>query len=356
MNRLLVALLGLIALPALASADYFGEVKTRDVFTDRITSYQAATFKDATLTGNLTVEGSIFAGERGTTYYVDPNTGSDSNDCKSWASACDTMSHAFSLLASGDTIYFTGKVQEQLSTPAQVFDVAVIGISRRPRHADSTPDGGQEATAQWAAPASPTASTPLVKVQQQGWVFANILWSGSTGDTVGCIQLFRDGGAGDAERDASHATIVGNRFQGGAYGVQNSGGVANVNIADNIFMLFTGASDKAIGSVTGAGIGTLWGWKIKNNTFMGNDNDIVAGLTNAEIMHNRFVLTALGNTNVVAIDLTGGGDGLVAENFFYSDDSAASNPTRFLPTSDASNAWGPNYHSDDVVYGVPIDE
>jgi hypothetical protein len=356
MKRILLALFCAVTLVDVASADFFAEVKTRDVYTDRLEVYHWATLADATVTGNLTVEGSVFAGERGTTYYVDPNTGDDSKDCKSWANACDTMSEAFSRLDSGDTIYFTGKVQEQLTTPAQVFDVAVIGVSRRPRHADSTPAGGEEATAQWAAPSSPTASTPLVKVQQQGWVFANILWSGSTGDTVGCIQLFRDGGSGNDERDASHATIVGNRFQGGAYAIQNSGGVANVLIRDNTFMLFTGTSDVAIGHTVGAGIGSLWGWKILNNTFMGNDDDIIAPLDNAEILYNKFVLTALSNTNVVAIDLTNGSNGLVAENFFYSDDSAASNVTRFLPTSDSSNNWGPNYHNDDVVYGVPIDE
>lgn len=357
-KSVLAASAAVLALVGVASADVVkaDKVITKSLLvTNGLDEYVEV--GSARIKGSAQVDGTFLGGgKRGNVYYVDANDGSASFDCKSWAKACKTMDQAFDLLVSGDTIYFTGKIQEQLSTPAQVFDVAVIGVSRRPRHADSTPAGGEDATAQWAAPSSPTASTPLVKVQQQGWVFANILFSGSSGDSVGAIQLFRDGGSGNDERDASHATIVNCRFQGGLYGIQNSGGVANILIQDNIFMLFTGASDTAIAHTTGAGIGTLWGWKILNNTFMGNDNDIVAGLTNAEIMYNKFVLTALGNTNVVAIDLTGGGTGLVAENFFYSDDSAASNVTRFLPTSDASNNWGPNYHNDDVVYGVPIDE
>src|SRR4051812_35457516 len=76
---------------------------------------------------------------RGTTYYVDTNSGVDTNNGKSWSSAFLTMAKAFSVLVSGDRIVFVGNVREQLTTPVQVFDVQIIGAGNRPRHADSTP-------------------------------------------------------------------------------------------------------------------------------------------------------------------------------------------------------------------------
>lgn len=288
----------------------------------------------------------------GRAWYVDGNQGGGSG--KSPESAFLTMEEAFAVIRSGDAIYLRGNIREQLSTPAGVFDVHIIGPSPVTRHPDSHSDLGGFSSARWNAPASPTASTPLLKIQQQGWRITNTLFTGDEDDSVGCVQLFRDGGSGDDERDASHSQITGCRFQGGLYGIQDSGGCARISIDDNEFMLFSESDNDAIINVTGAGIGTLWGWRIRGNDFHANHTDIDAALSGARITDNHFHHVSLGVTNTIAIDETGGAENLVARNFFYcaSDEASVVN-ARFVKA--ASSIWGPNYYSDKEEYGEPAE-
>lgn len=285
------------------------------------------------------------------------NVGSDGNDGTSPEQSLLTMERAFELIRSGDTIHLMGNVKEQLSTPAGVFDVTVIGPSPVTRHPDAhaadTTNGGYW-SARWGAPSSPTASTPLVKVRQQGWKFINILFTGDEDDSVGCVQLFRDGGSGDAEDDASHAQFYNCRFATGLYGIQDSGGCARVKIYGCEFMQFTESDNDAIINVTGAGIGTMWGWEIVGNKFHANHTDIDIAAAGPIIMHNHFVLNSLGTTNTIAIDLTGGSEELVAQNYMYcaSDESSVVN-ARFVASSTPS--WGPNYYTDKEEYGEPAE-
>ena len=132
----------------------------------------------------------------GRDWYVDALNGSDSNNGASWASPKLTMAAVFALLESGDHIYFVGKIKEQLTTPVQVFDVTITGGGNRPRHADAAPapTGGSSA-ATWTVPASPAATTPLLKVLQQGWRIENFVMAGPS--DAACVLLYRDGGAGD---------------------------------------------------------------------------------------------------------------------------------------------------------------
>lgn len=287
--------------------------------------------------------------------FVDGNNGSDTaNDGRSWNKPYLTMSKAFSVLESGGVIYLKGRIREQLTTPAGVFDVRVIGIAPNTRHPDAHTVNGGFSSCRWDAPASPTAATPLVKVQQQGWQFQNILFTGSSGDTVDCVQLFRDGGSGDDERDASHASFLGCRFQGGRYGIVDSGGCARVSIKGCEFLLFSNSGDRAITNVTGAGIGTLWGWVIDGNDFLANLTDIDISGAGPKITNNHFHLNGLGVTNTIAIDLTGGSEELVAKNYMYcaSDEGSVVN-ARFVASSTPS--WGPNYYTDIEEYGEPAE-
>ncbi len=179
---------------------------------------------------------------RGTTYYVNANTtfdatvnpfpGVDTHSGKSWTKAFATMSKAFSVLKSGDTIVFTGKVREQLITPVNIFDISVIGMGNRPHHADATPAGGQYAQATWTTPAAGATTAALCKVLQQGWRFENILFAGPTDHA--CLWLFRDAGAGDLERDASHASIRNCRFASGQDGIWVTE-VFDIAIEGNLF-------------------------------------------------------------------------------------------------------------------------
>lgn len=308
-----------------------------------------------TTTGKLEVySGSAWVGgeTKGRNWYVDTANGDDTNDGGGWGAAFATMDAAFDALDSGDTVLFTGNVREQLTAPAQKFDVTIVGVGNRPRHADATPAGGDYAASTWKAPASPAATTPLLKLQQQGWRLINILFVGHT--DAACVQLFRDGGEGNAERDASHTEILGCRFAGQKYGVQDSGGCANVKISGCTFQQFDASGDIALYSVTGAGIGTKWGWEITNNRFLANHTDFDMDLSNAQIVGNYFHHVALGVTNTVAIDETGGAENLVARNFmFCASDEAAVVNARFVKA--ASSIWGPNYYSDKEEYAEPAE-
>ena len=48
-----------------------------------------------------------------TTWYVNGNSGSDSNNCKSPSTACKTIGHAISLAASGDSISVTAATYKE---------------------------------------------------------------------------------------------------------------------------------------------------------------------------------------------------------------------------------------------------
>ncbi len=196
----------------------------------------------------------------GAIYFVDANVVA-SGDGLSWGNAFKTMAEAFAVIGSGDTIAFRGKIREQLTTPVQVFDVTVIGAGNRPRHADATPAGGELAANTWTIPLTGATDAPLCKAIQQGWRFINILFAGPTNDA--CIQLYRDGGAGDAERDASHAEFFGCRFASGQDGIEGIGMPYNVKIEGCSFHDLTGYAIKQ----GGVAIAAPHRWQIKRNRF-----------------------------------------------------------------------------------------
>lgn len=240
------------------------------------------------------------------TWFVDANVSATGHG-ESWNHPFLTMEEAFNAISSGDTIRFRGKIKEQLTTPVQVFDVTVIGEGNRPRHADSTPSGGEEAANSWTEPAAEAGTTPLVKVIQQGWRFMNILFYG--GDDNACIQFFRDGGSGDDERDSSHGEVIGCRFASGYDAIENSGGVSNVKIEDNIFASMT---NYAIKYTVGAGIGNLQDWKIKDNHFYSNVNWMGEWPSQYAVITGNTVM----NTTTLLIDTSGGSKNVIVDNVF----------------------------------------
>jgi hypothetical protein len=279
----------------------------------------------------------------GSEYYVDAVDGSDSRGGTSWDTAFLTMEHAFTVLRSGDSIAFVGKIKEQIVTPVQIFDVTIRGAGNRPRHADAAPvpTGGQSA-ATWTVPASPTAATPLVKVLQQGWRFENILFAGPS--DAASVLLFRDGGAGNAERDASHAVISGCRFASGQDGVEQSGGCYNVRIENSRFHDLTGYCIKNTG---GAGIAASYRWEIVGNDFNGCANWMGVWDGNSfYIADNRIahITTAL-------INLSGGtGYNAIVRNTF--DIAAADFDPAGGVTGKAGDVWS-NYLTDALETGLP---
>jgi hypothetical protein len=247
---------------------------------------------------------------KGTIWFVDAANGLDTNDGKSWNNAFLTMSKAFTSLVSGDIIVFSGKVREQLTTPVQIFDITIIGAGNRPRHADSAPANGDYASNTWTTPTSPTAATPLCKVLQQGWRFENVLFAGPT--DAACVLLFRDGGSGNDERDASHAEFYNCRFASGQDGIEDSGGCGHVGIYDSYFTDLTGV---ALKQTVGAGIGQpYFRWDVQYNRFQ--DCPSLTTAKAAQFFRFMFNTVSFASAPTLGFDFTGGKQNQIVRNVF----------------------------------------
>lgn len=255
-------------------------------------------------------------GSSGITYYVDANLGADTNSGKSFADAFLTMAQAFSVIASGDTIRFRGTIREQLTTPQFIFDVAIIGEGYVPRHADSHPPGSNKAANTWKAPASPTATTALIKIIQQGWRLENILFAGPT--DAESVMLYRDAGADPVEKDASHATIIGCRFASGMDGIGSSGQPFNVRVYRNVFQDLTGFAIRKSTIVADAGVANPLQWEIVSNRFIRCINGVQMTASYFLVTDNYFDDGGTPNTTVVLdlVGVGGGGNNIVVNNFF----------------------------------------
>lgn len=284
--------------------------------------------------------------KRGRAWFVDPSTGT-SGDGRSPQKAFSTMDQAFDSLASGDIIYFIGKVVEQLVTPVQIFDVTVIGCGNRPRHADATPAGGNWAASQWAPPASGgVAAQATVRVLQQGWRFHNILFTAVDSDAA-CIELVRNAAASDAERDASHADILSCRFSGAGVGIRS--GVAgtfteivnNVRVMDCDFMDLTFAMRSAIQASA---------WQIKGNRFRANTNHITVQAGGFQITNNIFgSFTAAASSG--GIDLrSGAGLNIVTMNYLSGTYSNAGG----YQVANANDEWAGNFNT--LAGGITVSD
>lgn len=271
---------------------------------------------------------------KGRAWFVDPNSGVN-GDGKSAATAFSTMQRAFNSVASGDIIYFVGKVVEQLVTPVQIFDVTVVGCGNRPRHADATPAGGNWAASQWAPPASGgTAAQATVRVLQQGWRFVNILFT-AVDANAGCIELVRNAGSGNDERDASHAEILDCRFAGTGIGVK----IGATSFTENVFNVLI--QNSTFNNLTKGIYCTSCvanGIQIRGNTFFGNTSNIQTKLQSSFIVGN-FIGPFTAAANSGGIDLAGGTAGnVVTLNYLSGTYSSAGGYT----VAGAGDEWAGN--------------
>jgi len=279
---------------------------------------------------------------KGRAWYVDAAYGGN-GDGKSPKSAFSTMERAFNSIASGDIIYFVGKITEQLVTPVNIFDVTVVGAGNRPHHADATPVGGNLAAATWAAPASPVAAQALCRVIQQGWRFVNILWAGSAG--CASLEFVRNAAAGDLERDASHGHVLGCRFAGVAStdsGIK-FGATSYTEIVNNTRIEgndFQGCAT----AIKAHAVNLQYRSQIVNNIFISNTNDIVLGAYFDHIIGNVMSLAP-----TASIVLSGGtGSSQVHGNYL-----PGTYATGTLYAPGTNDNWNGNYASTGVTAAVP---
>jgi hypothetical protein len=268
----------------------------------------------------------------GKVWYVDATNGNASaTDGNTWDTAFATMQQAFDKLSSGDKILFVGKVREQLVTPVNVFDVAVIGMGNRPRHSDSAPVGGNTASSTWTTPASGATTAPLCKVLQQGWAFINILFAGPSDEA--CVQLFRDAGAGDLERDSGHAVFYGCRFASGQDAINDTGGNVDVLVKGCRFEALTRWCILGVGNI---GVGQS-DWLIEDNVFDGFDGGIKIAAFGCVIQRNTFTDGGTPATDVVLNTSNGGGsDNFIVDNWFQTTTANFNSPD---VVGNATDVW-----------------
>jgi hypothetical protein len=281
----------------------------------------------------------------GKDYYVDFQNGSSSRSGGSWQQAVAQIANLDSVLRNNDTIHIRGVLREHYSAPVDVFDVTIIGEANTPRQA--TEDGvATGAGATWLAPSSPTATTPLLKLREQGWTLINLFMAAETDGE--CVYLNRL--ETDANRDASHFAAYGCVFGGGLYGIRDVGGNGYVQLKGNRFQNFTGASAYAI-RTTSTAIANPLQWEIEGNLFRNNKNHILSAASQASVKYNDFGIVGSSITTVIACSLTGGLNNTVAHNDLNVPADTSPNATLYVGGTD--DLWYHNFGTDAIIYGVP---
>lgn len=164
------------------------------------------------------------------------------------------MADLFGRISSGDTIYVRGGVYANLTTPAGVTDVSIVGATSKPRH-DHASDAQKMGSAAWRT-ASGVTDAPLLIVRSQGWRIANMLLAPPSAEAG--VELFRD-----ATYDASHFSLLGCRVAAGKYAITNRGGAGFVEIRDTRFEAQTTASIECLTTA----IAVPLQWQILNSFF-----------------------------------------------------------------------------------------
>lgn len=199
-------------------------------------------------------------------------------------------------MVNGVTIGLEGVLREQYTTPLGVNNVTVIGDQHIPRQATTSgaPNGGG---ATWLAPASPSTSAALIRVQGQGWTLANIYFNSTGITTNGAIEPHTVGDP-PLEADGAHLLISNCIITGAKYGIRCPTGTNFVRVVGSEIFGYGDSGDVAI-SGTG-GVGTLLDWQIVNCKIYGNANGIVAALNKGTISGCAI------DSGTATIDLTNG--------------------------------------------------
>lgn len=250
-------------------------------------------------------------------YYVDGYSGSDSNNGYSWTTAFLTMTAALAAVQTGGIIYFRGKIAEECVGSNLVFDVTIIGVGSL-HHADQPGSGAtavHTGAAVWQPPASPTATTPLIKVRGRGWKFVNILFDCPVDSAA--IYLERNALSGTSEYDAGHASVIGCDFRNGLYGIQDVGGCFNITVRDCVFETLDATTSAAGIRCTSTSVANPRRWRITDCFFQndssteGNERHIIGAFVGSLIKNCVFGTV---KATALYIDLTGGSGNTVSLN------------------------------------------
>lgn len=295
---------------------------------------------------NPTIVGNIwYANGEGATY-----TGLNGHEGRSPQDGFATITYALTKMASYDILVLDGVFREQCVAPQDVFDCTILGASNNPRQAT---DGGVATGggASWLAPSSPTATTPLLKLREQAWKLANIQMAPVASSA--CVRVSRAEPL-VTDYDGGHAAFINMYFVGGGangIGIEDVGGCGYVTIDD---CRFQALGDTAIKGIS-TGVAVPLSWKIRDNSFQQNLNDIKMSLSYGEIRRNVFMTAGSGATNKVisTTALSGqGGNNQVLLNFFNNTEAQIAPGSGY--TGAATDLWQ-NYVNDQaaLAFGQP---
>ncbi len=217
----------------------------------------------------------------------------------------------------GMVVGILGVLRDEFVAPLGVNDITLRGMATQPRQA-TTSGAANGGGATWLSPSAgaTTSTTALCKLRAQGWRLENLYFNNAA-TAAPDVMVFMDG-AGDPPVDSSaeHTSFYNCYFTGTDDGISSSGGPNFVTIDSCKFFGFSSTSDTGISYATGAGVHSLYGWEIKHSEFAGNTNHIVAAFNGAKIHHNHFTYIDNTITTTLQIDLTGGQNNSVYDNYF----------------------------------------
>lgn len=267
-----------------------------------------------------------------------------------------SMSGTNRYLKPGMTVGLLGVLFE-CWTPPIVNDITIVGMANTPRQATDSgiPNGGG---ATWLNATHTTSATAasLVTVGgsltatavSQGWTFRNLFFNNSSTDsTTGCIDLLRS----STGADASHASILGCKLQGGNYGIIDNGGNGRVTVDSCEFANFAGSGDTCLKTGVASVVAIPIEWTISNNKFFNCANCITLALSSGAIYNNLFGWIGSSITTTTWIVMTGGKNNAIWNNKFQvASDAAGIAAAVVLGTADS---MGPSFYSDVTEYGDP---
>lgn len=273
-------------------------------------------------------------------WFVNPQDGSNSADGRNPAAPLATVAQALTNAKSGDVIYVTGNITEEITGSNLLEDISIIGFANRPRHADHARDalaGTTVSGASWREAASHGATTPLLKIRAQGWHIENILFVPPS--DAAALELERNALSDVSEFDASHLTVKDCRFAGGQSGIEDDGGCFNVLVENCIFH----GSTNAIKTLNTA-VAVPLAWVVDKCHFRQNTNHIVVSAAHWVIKNSVF-----GKFTTDAINLTAvaGNDAAELENVVVNNalSGTYSNAGGYRDGGGTTDEWGGNYNS-----------
>ena len=196
-----------------------------------------------------------------------------------------------------------------------------------------------------------TGAGHILTVRARGWLIAGFEFDiGTTGKAI-----VLDGKT--AGMDASYTRIMKCLLNGGqnaTWGIDFKDQSNFVTIEDNIFydIWNAGGTGQAIGCSESPSDVPNWA-KVLDNWFANNDKHLsmngLRGFKNGQIKYNTFVKAGNLKTATVLVNMTGGSNNVVAENYSDHDWSLDT----ILCKAGTNDMWGPNHCPAGVKYGNP---